>query len=452
MTIKPRARPFPADFAWGFATAAPQIEGAAYTDGKGESVWDRFARIPGKVANGDTLDVACDHYHRYAEDLALMAALGARHYRLSIAWPRIFPRGHGALNPMGIAFYNRLIDKALEVGLTPWVTMYHWDTPQGLEDDFGGWRSRDTVRAFGVYADTIVKAFGDRVKHWITLNEIVCFTRMSYGTGQRGPGLQLSEQIVSQTYHHAMLAHGEGVRAVRQHGGLGARVGLTDCSEIFIPLSETSADIDAARHLFVHENGRILEPMLRGRYAPAHLDMLGADAPVVADGDLVLISQPTDFLGLNVYRGRFVRAGADGSPQILPFPPNYPAADASWLLHTPQAMYWGPRLAAEVYGVQSVVITENGAGYNDAPPAGGEVLDLHRRDFLRSYLRELQRGIDDGVPVHGYFLWSFMDNFEWGDGYERRFGVVYTDYQTQQRTPKASARWYSQVIAANAIV
>lgn len=452
MPILPKTRRFPDNFAWGFAAAAPQIEGAAFTDGKGPSVWDTFARIPGKVANGDTLDVACDHYHRYEEDLALMAELGAKHYRLSIAWPRIFPRGHGEVNPLGIAFYNRLIDKALELGLTPWVTMYHWDTPQGIEDDFGGWRSRETVQAFGVYADTIVKAFGDRVKHWITLNEIICFTRMSYGTGVRGPGLCLSEQVVNQTYHHAMLAHGEGVRAVREHGGAGAKVGLTDCSEIFIPLTETPADIAAAREVFIHENGRILEPMYTGRYAPEFLASLGADAPHIEPGDLERISQPTDFLGFNIYRGYFVRAGADGKPEQLPFPPSYPTADATWLTHTPQSIYWGPRMVAEIYGVESIVITENGAGYNDAPPVNGEVLDLHRRDYLRNYLRELQRGIDDGVPVHGYFLWSFMDNFEWGDGYQRRFGVVYTNYETQERTPKASARWYSEVMAANAIV
>jgi beta-glucosidase/6-phospho-beta-glucosidase/beta-galactosidase len=312
MKIVPPPRPFPAGFSWGFAAAAPQIEGAAFTGGKGASVWDTFARVPGAVANGDTLDVACDHYHRYEQDFAPMAGLGARHNRLSIAWPRIFPAAGGQVNAAGIAFYNRLIDSALAHGLTPWVTMYHWDTPQWVEGAHGGWRSRAGVAAFADYADTIVRAFGDRVKHWITVYEVFCFTRMSYGTAERAPGLALSEQVVNQTCHHALLAHGHGVR--------------------------------------------------------------------------------------------------------------------------------------------SVVITENGAGYDDAPPAGGEVVDLHRRDYLRNYLRELQRAIDDGVPVHGYFLWSFMDNFEWGDGYNVRFGVVYTDYATQQRTPKASARWYSAVMAANAIV
>jgi len=437
---------------WGFAAAAPQIEGAAFEDGKGPSVWDTFARVPGKVANGDTLDVACDHYHRYAEDLQLMASLGGRNYRLSIAWPRIFPTGRGEVNPLGIDFYSRLIDKALELGITPWVTMFHWDLPQALEDEVGGWRSRETAEAFGVYAETLVKAFGDRVKHWITLNEIICFTEDAYGNGAKAPGLKLSGQVVNQTYHHALLAHGLGVRAVRQFGGPGALVGLTECLIPPIPLAETEPDIAAVRKAFVTDCARVLQPVCTGSYHADYLRESGADAPLIASGDMELISQPTDFLGLNIYRGRFVRQGADGSPQDLPLPASFPRSDAPWLSHTPQSIYWATRLVAEVYGVKSVYITENGIGYNDADPVQGEVLDLHRRDYLRNYLRELQRAIDDGVPVHGYFLWSFLDNFEWGDGYAMRFGVVHCDFSTQQRTPKASALWYSQVVANNRIL
>ncbi len=452
VSVQVQARPFPKNFIWGFAAAAPQIEGAAFEGGKGPSVWDTFARQPGKVHNGDNLDVACDHYHRYAEDLALMASLGARHYRLSIAWPRIFPTGRGQINATGIAFYNRVIDHALSLGLTPWVTMFHWDLPQALEDDFGGWRSRKTVEAFAVYAETLVKAFGDRVKHWITLNEILCFTGSGYGTGDKAPGLQLPDKVVNQTWHHALLAHGQAVRAVRQFGGPAAQVGLVECLETPIPLSETGADIAAARALFVQDCWRVLDPMHTGCYHPDYLRSAGADAPVVEPGDFALITAPTDFLGVNIYRGRFVRAGADGQPEALPFPPSYPRADATWLNHTPQAIYWGPRFATEVYGIGDIYITENGIGYDDAPPVNGEVLDLHRRDYLRNHLREVQRAIDDGVPIRGYFLWSFMDNFEWAEGYQRRFGVVYTDYATQQRTPKASARWYSQVMQHNRIL
>ena len=452
MTLPPPRRPFPTGFVWGFAAAAPQIEGAAFTDGKGPSVWDTFARQPGKVHNGDTLDVACDHYHRYADDLALMAALGTRHYRLSIAWPRIFPTGRGQPNPAGIAFYQRLIDQALALGLTPWVTLFHWDLPQALEDDFGGWRSRQTVDAFAHYAQTVVQALGDRVKHWITLNEIVCFTSAGYGSGDKAPGLQLPAQVVNQTWHHALLAHGHAVQAVRRFGGPGAVVGLTECLDSPIPLSETPADIAAARAVFVQDCWRVLDPLHTGHYHPDYLRSAGADAPQVLPGDFELIAEPTDFLGVNIYRGRFVRAGADGQPEVLPFPPSFPRADATWLTHTPQSIYWGPRFAAEVYGIRSIFITENGIGYDDAPPVNGEVLDLHRRDYLRNYLREVQRAIHDGVPIHGYFLWSFLDNFEWAEGYQRRFGVVYCDFQTQQRTPKASARWYSQVMQANAIL
>lgn len=443
---------FPKNFVWGFAAAAPQIEGAAFTDGKGPSVWDTFARQRGRVKNGDTLDVSCDHYHLFKKDFALMAQLGAKHYRLSIAWPRIFPAGRGAVNSKGVNFYNRLIDSMLECGITPWVTMFHWDLPQALEDDFGGWRDRRTAEAFAQYADTIVQSYGDRVKNWITLNEILCFTRLGYGNGQKAPGLKLSEKIVNQTYHTALLAHGHGVRAVREYGGKGARVGLTDNSEIFIPVSETKHDIEAARQAFITSNTRVLEPIFRGRYHPDFLKAAGKDAPKVMPGDLKHISRPTDFLGMNVYFGNFVRAGRRGKPETLSFPPSFPSADASWLRHTPQAIYWGPRFAAEIYGVKGIYITENGAGYKDYPPVKGEILDLHRRDYIRNYLKEMHRGIGDGVPFKGYFLWSFMDNFEWEDGYDMRFGVVYCDFKTQKRTPKLSARWFTRIMAENRIV
>jgi len=452
MPIHPRPLKFPKNFTWGFAAAAPQIEGAAFTDGKAASVWDTFARQPGKVKNGDNLDTACDHYHLFKKDFALMAKLGAKNYRLSLAWPRIHPTGGSAVNRKGIDFYHRLLDSMLDHGLTPWVTMFHWDLPQTLEDDFGGWRDRRTADAFATYADTIVKAYGDKVKNWITLNEIDCFTRMGYGIGMKAPGLKLSQQIVNQTHHTALLAHGHGVRAVREFGGRGARVGITDVPLGAIPFTETPADIEAARRQFIANNTRILEPIFKGRYEPAYLKAAGKDAPVFEPGDLAHISRPTDFLGLNVYWASFVRAGKGGKPEVLPFPPSYPTADAAWLRHTPQSIYWTPRFCAEIYGVKSIYITESGAGYKDAPPVKGEVLDLHRRDYVRNHLRELHRGIGDGVPVKGYFLWSFMDNFEWEDGYDMRFGVVHCDFKTQKRTPKSSARWYSQVMAANAIV
>ncbi|MEO7600333.1 MAG: GH1 family beta-glucosidase [Opitutus sp.] len=440
---------FPDDFVWGVAMAAPQIEGAALHDGKGESVWDRFAITPGKVLNGDRPTVACDHYHRYAEDFALMRDLGVKHYRLSIAWPRIFPRGDRSLNQAGLDFYRRLLDSLAAHGITPWVTMFHWDQPQHREDA-GGWRTREIVDAFAHYADTIVRAFPE-VKNWITLNEISCFTRLGYGGGNKAPGVNEGAAVVNQTFHHALLCHGHGVRAVREYGHPDARVGLTDNPIVPIPITETPDNIAVARSLFIEENIRVLDPIYRRRYADSYLASAGEAQPKVQSGDFDLISLRTDFLGLNLYAGVFVRA-EDGQARKLSFPQHYPRADSPWLWLTPQTLYWGPRHVADIYGEKSLYITENGCGYDDEPVVDGECLDLHRRDYLRSYLGELRRAIHDGVPVHGYMLWSFMDNFEWQDGYQRRFGVCHVDFKTQQRTPKLSAKWYAAVMRENRIL
>jgi beta-glucosidase len=446
-----RARAFPPHFAWGAASAAAQVEGAAEADGKGPSIWDVFARRPGAVKNGDTPAVACDHYHRYPDDIALMADLGLKHYRLSIAWPRIMPEGVGTLNRRGLDFYSRLIDALLARGITPWVTMFHWDLPQALEEQ-GGWPVRAVTDAFADYADTIVKAYGDRVKHWITLNEIAVFLDNGYAIGRHAPGRKEEFATVHQAFHHALVCHGHGVRAVREFGGRDARVGLTDNSRSPTPVSETPENIAAAREAFQRGNARILEPIYTGAYGRYYERHTRGWRPKVAPGDMELLSAPTDFLGLNIYSGEFVRAGADGQPESVKVPEHYPVADSPWLRWNARALYWGPRHCAEVYGVRDLVITENGAGYNDAPPVDGKVNDLHRLEYMRQCLGELRRGIQDGVPVSGYFAWSLMDNFEWADGYERRFGIVYNDFATQQRTPKASAHWYREVIAAHALV
>ena len=442
---------FPAGFTWGVATAAPQIEGAAFTDGKSASVWDTFSRKPGAVLNGDTLDIACDHYHRFDEDFALMRRLGLRNYRLSLAWPRILPGGRGAVNQKGVDFYHRLFDSMQKHGITPWVTMFHWDLPQILEDE-GGWRNRGVTDAFAQYADTIVRAYGDRVKNWITLNEIFCFTRLGYGTGQKAPGLRVGEQEVNQAYHHALVAHGHGVRAVREHGGQGARVGLTDNVIVTAPVDLLPANVAAAKRAFVEENIRVLDPLFTGRYSATYRKITGAAAARVERGDLKLISQPMDFLGLNIYTGFFVRAGRGGRPQKLEFPVGYPRTDCAWHYLMPQVLYWGPKFVTDLYGPLPLYITENGAGYNEEPPGNGEVHDLHRRETVRHYLAQLHAAMKDGAPVKGYFLWSFMDNYEWEDGYQRRFGLVYNDFATQRRTPKLSACWYAQVIKHNALV
>ncbi|SDT92256.1 beta-glucosidase [Verrucomicrobium sp. GAS474] len=442
---------FPKNFVWGVATAAPQIEGAAFEDGKGESIWDRYSRVPGKVLNGDTLDVACDHYHLYKHDFALMRKLGVKHYRLSIAWPRVYPNGDGAVNPKGLEFYSRLIDAMLKEGITPWVTLFHWDLPQSLEDR-GGWRSRVVCDAFGPYAEAVVKALGDRVKNWITLNEVFCFTSLGYDGGDKAPGTKETTKVMNQIYHHAIVCHGLAVRAVRQHGGKGARVGITDNPLCPIPVTETPADIAAARKVYAGASLRLLDPIHRGSYSPAYLKQAGADRPEVRKGDFDLISLPTDFLGLNIYTGPFVRAGKGGKPETLPYPPDFPRTSCPWLYITPQVLYWGTRFAHEVYGAKHIYITENGCGYDDEPLVDGEVHDLHRRDLVRNYLGELHRAIGDGVPVRGYFLWSFMDNYEWQDGYTRRFGIIHVDFKTQKRTPKLSAKWYAQVMKENRLV
>ncbi|MFA6961232.1 MAG: GH1 family beta-glucosidase [Opitutaceae bacterium] len=442
---------FPDDFVWGVATAAAQIEGAATVDAKGASVWDHFSGQPGKILNGDTPAEACDHYHRFRGDFALMRELGVKNYRLSLAWPRIIPDGDGAVNQRGLDFYHRVFDAMAENGITPWVTMFHWDLPQSLEDRFGGWRSRATVDAFARYADTVVKAYGDRVKHWFTLNEIIAFTRNGYGIARNAPGLREPAAVVNQTYHHALLCHGHGVRAVREHGAPGSVVGLVDNPRIPMPLDpHNEADLAAAKEIFIADNIRVLDPLHRGAYTEEYRRIVAeADRPHVEPGDFDLITRPADFLGLNIYAGFYVRAGSDGKPERVPFPKSYPMTDSDWYQITPQAMFWCPRLLTDIYGKQPLYVAESGCGYQDEPVVGGEVLDLHRRELLRSYLSELGRVIADGVPVKGYFLWSFMDNFEWGVGYSVRFGIVHVDYSTQRRTPKLSARWYAKVIETN---
>lgn len=443
---------FPKNFVWGVAAAAPQIEGAAFVDGKGASVWDAYARLPGKILNGDTLDVACDHYHRYEEDFALMAKMGVKNYRLSLAWPRIYPKGRGEVNPKGLDFYNRLIDSMLENGITPWVTLFHWDLPQALEEE-GGWRVRSTPQAFGVYSDTVVKALRDRVKRWITINEMHCFGKWAYGGfDSKAPGVNEGAGVANQTSHMALLAHGEGVRAVREHGGRGATVGFSDNAQLAVPLTETAEDIEAARQFFIERQEQSSGPIFVGGYSTAFLRRAGKDRPKVQKGDFDLISAPLDFVGLNIYTADYVRAGKRGKYEKVDFTPQFPMADAKWIKFVPQSLYWGARFTAEEHKPKAIYFTENGQGWHDAAPTNGEVNDLHRREYTRSYLGEVRRAIADGIPIRGYFHWSFMDNFEWAMGYLDCFGLVHVDYATQKRTPKLSAKWYAQVMKENRLV
>lgn len=447
----PATEDFPNDFVWGVATAAPQIEGAGAEDGKGESIWDRFSRLPGKTVHGDTPAVACDHYHRFGDDFALMKSLGIRHHRLSIAWPRIYPEGTGAVNEKGLAFYDRLIDAMLAQGITPWVTLYHWDLPQALEDA-GGWRNVATVEAYGAYAATVVRRLADRVKNWMTLNEIAAFIPLGYGSGQFAPGAREGAAMLNQCHHHALIAHGRGVEAVREFGGAGARVGLAHNPSSTVPVAETPEDIAAASAVYARNNAQLMAPMLSGAYPEQWLAEQGADAPKFTAAELKRIAQPLDFLGLNLYGGSFVRSGADGKPETLPLPSDYPRGAVDWLNILPQVMYWAVRHAEETYGVSNIYITENGICADDKVNEHGQVLDLGRREFYRNYLLSLRRAVAEGRGVRGFFAWSFMDNYEWAEGYSKRFGLVHVDYPTQKRTPKLSAEWYAKVIANNRVV
>jgi beta-glucosidase len=444
---------FPDGFVWGVATAAAQIEGAARADGKGESIWDRFATLPGRVKNGDTPEIACDHYRLYETDFDLLKQLGVFHYRLSVAWPRVFPVGDGAANVRGLDFYSRLIDALLAREITPWVTLFHWDLPQALEDR-GGWLARATVNAFGRYAEEVVKRLGDRVKNWFRVNEIPCFIGNGYGSGYFAPGKRVSAGELNQAYHHALLAHGRAVEAVRSHGGAGARVGLVHnhLPAPPIPVTETDPDIAAARVEYARTNGQLMGPVFLGHYPADFLRAAGTDAPRVDPGDMEQISVPTDFLGLNVYTGNFVRAASDNRPEVLLFPSGYPEGALWWLKIAPQSLYWAIRHAAEVFGVKTFYMTESGAAFPDEITASREIVDLHRREYLRSHLVELHRAVAEGHDVRGYFLWSLLDNFEWAEGYEKRFGIVHVAFNTQRRTPKLSSHWYSEVIRNNRIV
>ncbi|HUJ10002.1 MAG TPA: GH1 family beta-glucosidase [Verrucomicrobiae bacterium] len=443
----PRPYSFPKDFVWGVSTAAAQVEGAAFEEGKGESIWDRFAQTR-KI---EAPTVACDQYHRYLEDAALLKALGIPNYRLSVSWPRIFPIGDGEVNPKGVDFYDRLVDALLDHGITPWITLYHWDLPQALENR-GGWRVRSTAQAFGRYAELVVRQLGDRVKNWMSLNEVLRFVPAGYAWGHDAPGATETPAVINQIYHHALMAHGYAVKAVRQFGGEGARIGLAHNPVTPVPVTETEEDIEAARAQYVTENKQLMGPLYLGAYPESFLQTAGSDAPKVEPGDLKLISQRTDFLGLNVYFGEFVRRGTDGRVERIALPPQYPKADFSWLSIMPQAIYWAVRHAREAYGVETFYITENGATYFDRVLADGQIHDLGRREYLRNHLIALHRTIHEGFDVRGYFVWSFLDNYEWAEGYSKRFGIVYVDYKTLKRTPKLSGDWYSKVIESNSVV
>jgi beta-glucosidase len=442
---------FPEGFLWGSATAAYQVEGAVHEDGRGPSIWDVFSHTPGKVKNGDNGDVADDHYHRYKEDIQLMKDLGLKTYRFSVAWPRVFPQGTGTPNPKGLDFYHRLVDELLAKGIEPYCTLFHWDLPQALEDK-GGWQSRDTSEAYARYAGFVAKHLSDRVKHFMTMNEMSSFVDIGYKDGVHAPGLKLAPAGVNQVRHHAVLAHGLGVQAIRANARPGTKVGIAENISSTVPVIETPEHIEAATRAMREENAGYLTVIMEGRYTDAYLARLGAAAPKFTDADLKAIGAPLDFVGINCYVPTYIRADSSPAGYVVTHPPDsYPHMMSPWLHIGPEALYWGPKLAAQVWKIKEIYITENGASSTDVLTPDGQVYDIDRVMYLRNYLTQLHRGVSEGVPVRGYFLWSFMDNYEWADGYAYRFGIHYVDFATQKRTPKLSAHFYREVIARNAL-
>jgi beta-glucosidase len=444
---------FPDGFIWGAATAAYQIEGAVREDGRGPSIWDTFSRTPGRVFAGHTGDVACDHYHRYADDVALMAELGLRSYRYSISWPRIQPDGTGPVNPRGLDFYDRLTDELIRHGIEPVVTLYHWDLPQTLEDR-GGWTVRDTAEIFAEYADTVYARLGDRVATWTTLNEPWCSAYLGYGSGRHAPGVT-DPAAVFAAMHHLLLGHGLAARALRSAGARSVSITLNPAS--IHPMDpDNPADREAARIVDGLHNRIFLDPLLRGRYPADMREHMArfTDLGFLRDGDEAIINAPIDVLGVNFYQPTYVFAkpGQPASPEnpgtegIGFRAPVGPVTDMNWQIEPAALTRLLERLHHDYAGIP-LLITENGAAYPDGPaPDTGRVHDRNRIEYLDGHLRACHDAISRGVDLRGYFVWSLMDNFEWAEGYAKRFGIVYVDYRTQQRVAKDSARWYQDVI------
>ncbi|MFY1598986.1 GH1 family beta-glucosidase [Micromonospora sp. WMMD737] len=454
---------FPPGFLWGAATAAYQIEGAAAEGGRTPSIWDTFSHTPGRVVEGHTGDVACDHYHRLGSDVALMAELGLKSYRFSVSWPRVQPGGTGPANAEGLDFYRRLVDELLGHGIEPWLTLYHWDLPQPLED-VGGWPARDTAARFADYATLVADALGDRVRYWTTLNEPWCSAFLGYGSGVHAPGRSDGADAV-RAGHHLMLGHGLAVQALRAARPT-AEVGVTVNLYPVTPASEAPADVDAARRIDGLANRFFLDPLLRGSY-PA--DLMADLAKVtdfghVRDGDLATISTPLDVVGVNYY-SRHVVAAPDpdaepepywrapscwpGSEDVRFVTRGVPVTDMNWEIDAP-GLVETLRRVHEEYTDLPLYVTENGSAFVDEV-VDGRVDDADRLAYFDAHLRAAHEAIEAGVPLRGYFAWSLMDNFEWAWGYTKRFGMVHVDYDTQVRIPKSSARWYAEVIRRNGL-
>jgi beta-glucosidase len=430
---------FPKNFIWGAATAAYQIEGAWQQDGRGESIWDRFSHTAGRVLNDDTGDVACNHYERYREDVALMKQLNLQAYRFSIAWPRILPAGVGEVNLKGLDFYDRLVDSLLEAGITPYATLYHWDLPQALQDK-GGWGNRDIVNQFADYTSIVVKHLGDRVQNWMTINEPWVAAFLGHRSGEHAPGLR-DEKLALQVSHHLMTAHGAAVDVVRTQAP-GAKVGIVLSLSNIESANGTPEEMAEAEVAWQADAAWFLDPLFKGRYPATTWEKYGALAPETKPGDLELISRPTDFVGINYYFR--VLIGANGRV------PGSEYTDMGWEVHAPGFERVLLRLNKD-YELPPILITENGAAFQDEVGIDGRIHDVRRTHYLQTHLNAVARAIAQGVNIQGYFVWSLLDNFEWAYGYSKRFGIIHVDYASQRRTPKDSALWYAQSVTQNAL-
>lgn len=451
MTVHPvpARSDFPADFRWGVSTSSFQIEGAGREDGKGESIWDRFCSQPGRIRDGSDAQVACDHYHRYPQDLDMARALGVNAYRFSIAWPRILPNGRlgrGAVNEAGLAFYDRLVDAMLERGLDPWCTLYHWDLPQALQDE-GGWTVRSTVDAFVAYTDVVTRRLGDRVKHWITHNEPWCSSMMSYWEGVHAPGGKSLPDAL-QACHHILLSHGLAIPVIRRNV-TEAQVGITLSLHPITAASESAADQAAVRRHDGLRNRWFLDPLFGRGYPEDTLALLGEAAPAVQPGDLAAIATATDFLGVNYYFPEMVAddPAAHHSPMRsrLVEREGVERTGFGWEV-SPQGLVDLLTRVQRDYAPAVIQLTENGSTFEDVLTPEGRVHDAERLSYLQRHLAALKQALDAGVPVKGYFAWSLLDNFEWAEGYLRRFGLAYVDYPTQRRILKDSGLWYGRFL------
>lgn len=438
---------FPEDMVWGAATASYQIEGAWDEDGKGESIWDRFSHTPGKIVDGSTGDVACDHYHRYREDIGLMKKIGLNGYRFSISWPRIFPEGVGRVNPAGLAFYDSLVDGLLEAGIEPFPTLYHWDLPQKLQDD-GGWANRDIVEKFRDYAVSVVNHLGDRVKNWIVFNEPPVFVYLGYQLSMHAPGLS-DAALTMAAAHHVNLALGVTLKALRE-SGKAERVGTTYNLMPPHPASDSDEDKAAADRWDQAYNRWFVDPILLGTYPEEMRRRFEPLMDCVKPGDMAMMRQPLDFMGLNIY-SRWVVVNDPGFPTLEArgiVPEGVETTSMGWEIY-PESIYEMLVRLKQDYGDPVIYVTENGAAFDDIVDADGNVNDERRIDYLERYLEQVARAADEGVRVKGYFVWTLMDNFEWAYGFTKRFGIVYTDYATQERILKKSAHWYADTIRNN---